>query len=692
MIYISSYGVSLYSISQTAERMGFHTLKMKLTLESLIKYNPCPCILFVDNNHYVVLYKIKKSKLSGKTSFCISDPAFGNITLNIDNFSTLWLTHQDNMGVALILSHEDEVHHQTEGKAKTGFTAILAKYYLPFKKYYALILLGLFALSCITFVLPFLFKSIVDIGIASRSLRIIFLIFCAQIVLLFAQQGLNIIRSWLLLHINIQISIRIISDFLTKLMRIPVKFYLGKSEGDFMQRIQDHAVVEGMLTKGLLDVVFSFVTMTVFSIVLIMYHVSFFVIFLAGSTLSFLWIALFTEKRKKINYIRFKRSRECQNNVFEILHGIEEIKINNDDLAKKWQWQRSQLKLFDLNVKSLKLEQIQSIGNFTISQIKDMCILFLAAKDVITDSSTLGTMISISFIIGLLNSPIEQLVSFFRSFQDAKLSMERLLEVNDLKDEEETSSEKKLCPSGLDKKDIVLNHLSFSYEGVTSSLVLKDLNMTFKAGKVTAIVGASGCGKTTLMKLLLRYYTPLAGEISLSTIPLNDISIHFWRDQVGSVLQEGFLFSDSIENNIILKNESNSQRLEYALQVSNSLEFIKRLPFGVHTKIGKDGLTLSAGQKQRLLIARAIYKDPKILIFDEATSSLDAKNEYEISEQLQSFFHERTTIIIAHRLSTVKKAHKIVVIGDGKVIESGTHDSLLLNKGAYYHLINKQLA
>lgn len=690
MLYISKLGVSLFSISQSAEKLGFKTIKVQLSIESLVKHQPFPCILYVDNNHYVVLYKIEKKYFGKKTIFHIADPAYGNIKLNKSEFGSLWLFNGNGLGVALLLTPVQSV--LVNSNDKLNFSKILFKYYYPFKKYYFQLILGLIALSFLTFVLPFLSKSIVDVGIANKSLKLVFVIFCAQVLLVLAQQGLNIVRTWLLLHINVQISINIISDFLTKLMRIPVKFFIGKSEGDFMQRIQDHSIIEDLLTNGLLNAFFSVVTLIVFSSVLIMFNVSFFIIFFIGSLISFVWVTLFINKRRKLNYIRFRRNKENQNNILEILHGMEEIKLNNNDIQKKWEWERIQLKLFRLNIQNLKLEQIQSIGNFTITQIKNTYILFLTASEVVNNEITIGTMMSISFIIGLLNAPIDQLVSFFRSSQDALLSLERLSEINNIKDEYTYSINSKVENiDPVETKNIVLKNVSFSYEGISSNLILNNLNISFYAGKTTAIVGPSGCGKTTLMKLLLGYYPPLSGKIFIGDTPLEQIDIRYWRDNIGSVLQEGFIFSDSIKNNIIMKNEFNDNNLKYALEISNCNEFVNKLPFGVNTKVGKNGLNLSVGQRQRILIARAVYKNPKIIIFDEATSSLDAKNEFEITQKLQHFLNGRTTIIIAHRLSTVKNANNILVINNGEIVESGNHDSLITSKGYYYKLINNQL-
>ena len=505
---------------------------------------------------------------------------------------------------------------------------------------------------------------------------------------MFGQVFTNLLRNFILLKINTNISVNIISDFLIKLTKLPIRFFDSKSIGDINQRILDHVRIEQFLTHNAVTTLFGVFNFIVFSAILIHYNIIFFLVFLVGSMGSITWIVLFLKKRKAIDYQRFQVQQQNLDSVLEIISGMSEIKLNNAEQTKINEWKEVQIKLFAINLKGLKIEQWQEIGSFAITQMKNVLLTFLVAKQVIHDQISLGVMLSISYIIGQMNSPLEQLIAFFKQGQDAQISLDRMSEIHNYINEESESQTTLINKNN----DIVLDNISFQYEGEYSPYILKDVNLKIPYGKVTAIVGASGSGKTTLLKLLLKFYDVTKGNINIGNQNLNDINPNQWREKCGVVMQDGFIFSDTIERNITISdNEINKERLIEACKVSNIFEFIQTLPLGFNTKIGGNGLGVSIGQKQRILIARAIYKNPDFLFFDEATSALDANNEKEITDNLNSFFKNKTVIVVAHRLSTVKNADQIIVLENGKIAEIGTHEQLVKNKANYYNLVSNQL-
>jgi len=512
----------------------------------------------------------------------------------------------------------------------------------------------------------------------------------AQLVLFTAQKVSDIIRSWILLHISTRINISLISDFLIKLMKLPIRFFDTKMTGDIMQRIGDHSRIENFLTSTSLNIVFSVFNLLIFSVVLLFYSVKIFGVFVLGSVLYGVWIYFFMEKRRKLDFKRFQELSANQSNVIQLIQGMQEIKLNNSERRKRWEWERIQASIFKISVKSLTLDQYQQTGSAFINEIKNIFISFLAASAVIKGEMTLGMMLAVQYIIGQMNSPINQMISFMRSAQDAKISLERLSEIHQKEDEEKPDDEKvSELPAN---KDIRLNNVSFSYSGATTDRVLKNINLTISAKQTTAIVGTSGSGKTTLLKLLLGFYPPTEGEITLGETTLENYSTHFLRSKFGSVMQEGFIFSDTIAENIAVSDEQvNTQKLRNAVEIANIKEFIESLPLRYNTKIGADGTGISQGQKQRILIARAVYKNPEFILFDEATNSLDANNERQIMQNLDAFFKGRTAIVVAHRLSTVKNADQIIVLEKGEIVEQGTHAQLTALKGEYYRLVKNQL-
>ena len=686
--YIGKDGVSLLNTKILAEKLGFESISVKIDLQTLIKEELLPCILHWNQNHFVVLYKIKKRLFSKKLKFYIADPAHGKAVLNEQQFTKAWLSTQDEKGVALLLSPTDQLYEQKKIPIKNSGISFLWQYVHPNKKQLFLLLFFTFFAGCISLLFPFITQYIVDSGIKNKDISFITLLLFAQLFLLFGQAFTNLLRNFILLKVNTNIGINIISDFLIKLTKLPIRFFDSKSIGDINQRILDHERIEQFLTHNAINTLFGIFNFIVFSCVLIHYNSLFFLIFLLGSVISTTWIILFLSKRKAIDYQRFQIQQQNQDAVFEIISGMSEIKLNNAEQTKIKEWKEVQTKLFSINIKGLKIEQWQEVGSFAITQMKNVLLTFLVAKQVIHDQITLGVMLSISYIIGQMNSPLEQLIGFFKQGQDARISLDRMSEIHNYKNEELENQ----TPLIENKNDIILDNISFQYEGEYSPYILEKIRLNIPHGKVTAIVGASGSGKTTLLKLLLKFYDVKKGNIIIGNQNLKEINPNQWRNQCGVVMQDGFIFSDTIERNISISDkEIDKNQLINACKMSNIFEFIQTLPLGFNTKIGGTGLGVSIGQKQRILIARAIYKNPYFLFFDEATSALDASNEKEITDNLNAFFENKTVVIVAHRLSTVKNADQIVVLEKGKVVEIGTHNQLIKNKANYYNLVSNQL-
>lgn len=547
---------------------------------------------------------------------------------------------------------------------------------------------GLLAGSLLSLIFPFLTQSIVDVGIQNHDINFIYLVLLAQIMLFVGRMGIEVIRSWILLHLSTRINISIISDFFIKLMKLPISFFDTRMTGDIMQRINDHHRIEQLLTNSSLNTLFSLVNLIIFSIVLLFYDYRLFLIYLLGAVLYIGWITFFLKKRKELDYKRFSQISQEQSKVIELVNGMQEIKMHNAEKQKRWGWEFLQVKLFKLRIKSLSLEQWQSVGGNFINQMKDILVSFLSAKLVLDGNLTLGMMLSVQYIIGQLNGPLMQLIDFIRQTQDAKISLERLGEIHDKEDEENAEEQ---YASEIPHEDIEVKDLSFRYVG-SDTYVFEHLNLSIPYQKTTAIVGASGSGKTTLLKLLMKFYEPQEGELRIGNTPLKNVSPRFWRDHCGVVMQEGYVFNDTIANNIAVGEDYiDKQKLRKAVDIANIKEFIEGLPLSYNTKIGNEGIGVSGGQKQRLFIARAVYKSPEYIFFDEATSALDANNEKVIMENLEQFFKGKTAIVIAHRLSTVKHADKIIVLDKGKVVEEGSHTELVALQGEYYRLVKNQL-
>lgn len=681
-------GSNLLFLSDAAEKIGFRTLGVKLSVKR-IEEAPLPCILHWNDNHYVVLYKIKKGK------YYISDPAFGLLEYSKAEFVKFWIgnnAHDEiKEGIALLIEPTPKFFQSNFDKEEDsglGFR-FLSQYLFQYKSFLIQLAIGLFAGSLLQLIFPFLTQSIVDVGIQNQNIHFIYLILFAQLFLFAGRTGLELIRSWILLHLSTRINISLISDFFIKLMNLPISFFDVRMTGDIMQRINDHRRIEKILTTSSLNVLFSVINMFVLGAVLAYFNLKIFLVFFVGSLLYFGWISMFLKRREILDYKRFAEVSVEQSKVMELINGMQEIKLHNAEKQKRWGWEYVQARLFRVSIKGLVLEQSQSIGSSVINELKNIFITFLSAKLVIDGSITLGMMLAINSIVGSLNGPITQLIQFVRELQDAKISLARLSEIHEKEDE--TQEEEHQSIDVPYDSDIELKNVTYRYLG-SDVPVLDNLSLKIPANKVTAIVGVSGSGKTTLMKLLLKFYNPDKGEVCIGSAQLKNISQKAWRSNIGAVMQEGYIFTDTIANNIAVgADKIDKERLLYASDVANITQYVSELPLGYNTKIGAEGLGMSTGQKQRLLIARAVYKNPEILFFDEATSALDANNEKEIMQKLDIFFKNKTVIVIAHRLSTVMNADQIVVLDKGKIIEIGNHTTLVEQRGNYFELVKNQL-
>lgn len=684
--HITREGVSMLGISDAAESVGFRTTGIKLTWVQLCEEIPLPCIVHWNQKHFVVVYDINR-----KGMVTVADPASGLLKYNADDFLKCWLQSEDkDYGLALLLEPTPAFYKEEgEEEHRYGFLYVL-QYLKPYRSYITQILLAMLTASVISLILPFITQSVVDTGISSGNLSFVVMLLIAQLALTMGGMANNLIRSWLMLHTTSRVSISLISDFLCKLMKLPIAFFDSKMVGDIMQRIGDYNRIQTFLTGSLLSMVIAVVSLLIYSIIMAGYNALIFAIFLAGSALYIGWVMVFMKRRKKLDYMRFQQASANQSNIVQMIGGMQDIKLNNCERQKRWDWESIQAKLFKVSVKSLSLGQVQEVGSTFIDQTKNILISFIAAKSVINGNMTLGMMMALQYIMGQINAPISQFIGFAQSAQDASISLDRLGEIHEMKDEEpDNESRIREIPTNA---DIVFKGVDFQYDGPHSNKVLDNVSLTIPSGKVTAIVGASGSGKTTMLKMMLGFYRPVSGEVCLGKTPLKNYSESCWRRKCGSVMQEGYIFSDSIASNISVSDESpDMERVRAAADIANISEWIDILPLGYNTKIGAEGQGLSTGQKQRVLIARAAYKDAQYLFFDEATNSLDANNERTIMEKLNALFHGKTVVIVAHRLSTVKNADNIIVLDHGRIVEHGTHLQLTAMRGRYYELVKNQL-
>jgi len=689
--FITREGVSMLGISDAAEAIGFHTIGVKVTFEQLAKEVSLPCIAHWNQNHFVVVHKIEKDKVF------VADPAASLLVYDRRGFEKSWLAGSDSknkIGLALLVDPTPAFYDQDSSEkdqAKKGLSSLLA-YTGKYKGLIVQLFVGLLLGSLIQLILPFLTQSIIDVGINTRNVNFIYLILAGQLMLFAGRTSVDLLRRWILLHLSTRINISIISDFLIKLLKLPLSFFDSKMIGDLLQRIDDYNRIERFLSTSTLNILFSFFNLFVFGIVLFIYNTKIFLVFFSLSVVYVVYTLLFLKKRAALDYKRFQQLSQNQSNLIELINGMPDIKLNNSETLKRWEWERIQAKVFKLNIDSTKLLQYQDVGSSFINELKNIMITIIAAVAVIDGQMTLGMMLAVQYIIGQLNSPINEFISFSRDWQDAKLSYERIQEIHVLENEE-TENDHHLDKNAITTQgSLIVENVSFQYEGPNSRKVIDDIDLIVPEGKVTAIVGSSGSGKTTLMKLLLKFYKPVNGKIKVGATNLGAIPASAWRSQCGVVMQDGYIFSDTIIRNIALSDEQfDHDKIRQAVKVANIQEFIESLPLGYNTKIGGNGIGLSQGQKQRLLIARAVYRNPQYIFLDEATSALDANNERTIIENLNEFFKGRTVVVIAHRLSTVKNADQIVVLEKGKIVEAGHHIDLTKARGLYYELVKNQL-
>jgi len=688
--HINKTGISMEGLKLAAEIIGFDAMGVKVPFENVtgdsLKDVQLPFIAFWNNNHFVVVYKITKN------SIYVADPASGRIKLKFAQFKKSWCLENTDEGILLMLMPNDQFNTLSvfESQKSTNVFSFLEKYFHPYYKYIGIIIASFFTGSMLLLLFPYLTKSMVDQGVNEKNIHFVYLILFGQLVLYFSQTSLSFIQRWLILHISSRINIELSTAFLKKIMSLPLSFFDNRNFGDLYQRINDHKKIESFFSASTLSVLFSLFNLLVFGGVLFVYSHLIFAIYITGSFLYFIWIFYFLKRRKKIEYEFFQEYAYNADLMFELIQGMQEIKLQNSEIKRTNKWIESQKRLLNINIRSTTITQYQDVGAFFINQIKNIVITVMAASAVIYGTMSLGMLIATQFIIGQLNGPLQQLVTFIGEGQSAQLSLKRIIEIHEMQEEDHDKEYDDLNHSQA-QEDLMLKNVSFRYNGL-DNFVLKNINLQIPKGKVTAIVGTSGSGKTTLIKLLLGFYQPTSGDVMLGNLSLSKIKSSDWRSQCGVVMQDGFIFSDSIANNIA---ESSTivdyTKLNWAAKTANISDYIEELALKYNTKIGTHGNGLSQGQKQRILISRAVYKNPHFLFFDEATNSLDTKSEKIISENLQQFYKGKTVVIVAHRLSTVKNADQIIVLENGEAVEQGTHRDLILLKKNYYNLVKNQL-
>lgn len=686
--FATTEGVSLLGISQAAEKLGFKATSKKISTDQLAKAS-LPCILHWNQNHFVVLYKVS---MNGK-KYYVADPGKGKIKYNTVEFEKHWISIKngsESNGIVMFLKPTKDFYnkHEAQMDERRSFRFLLG-YVMEYRKYFFQILLGLLLGCLLQLIMPFLTQAIVDIGIKHNDIGFIWLVLLGELMIVFGRTATDFIRRWLLLHISMRINISLVSDFFIKLLKLPMSFFDTKLMGDLLQRIGDHSRIQNFLTGQVLNVLFTFLSFIIFGVVLFIYDKIIFCVFVAGSIIYGLWISSFLRRRKVLDYEIFEQQAINQNKTYQFITSMQEIKLQDCEQRRRWEWEDIQTDLFKVQMKSLKLQQTQEAGSIFINEVKNILITVFAATAVINGQITLGAMLAIQYIVGQLNSPVEQFMSFIYSLQDVKISLERINEIHEGKNEESKENQATVFDS---EKSIRIENVDFKYNPHALRNTLEGASFNIPEGKVTAIVGASGSGKTTLIKLMLGYYSVMSGSIFIAGRNINEYNLKWWRRHCGVVMQDGVIFSESIARNIAVDDgEIDVERLEQAAKIANIHDYVMELPLKYNTIIGRDGVGLSQGQKQRILIARAVYKNPDFIFLDEATNALDAKNERAIVENLGEFYKGRTVVVVAHRLSTVKNANQIIVVDGGKIVETGNHTSLIEKKAVYYNLVKNQL-
>lgn len=706
---ITKEGVSFLDLSHAAEEIGLRTLSLKCSMEDLLYKIPLPAIIHWDANHFVVVYKTapkttykdKKTQNSvPKGTIYVSDPAKGHIKYSAEEFAAKWLKHnssdekrienKEQLGILMAIEPQADFYNREANEKlerKKTFENFLG-YFKPYKKSFVNLFVVMLLVTILQGFLPFISKAVIDVGIQTHDIDFINIVLAANIAIIISVLLSNMVRDWILLHITSRVNIALISDYLIKLMQLPITFFENKMTGDILQRAQDHERIRSFLMNNSLNMIFSTLTFIVFGIIMFFYNPIIFYIFLTGSVIYVLWVMAFLKIRKKLDWEYFELVSKNQSYWVETIASIQDIKINNYEKPRRWKWENIQARLYKVNLRVLNITNTQNLGAQFIDSLKNLFITFYCAKAVINGEITFGVMISTQFIIGMLNTPVVQFIQFMISFQFAQISFLRLNEIHQLKDEHEDVGNNNVeLP---ENKSLIVNNVSFQYSP-NSPVVLKNVRLMIPEGKVTAIVGDSGSGKSTLLKLLLRLYKPSYGDIMIGNMNINNISLKQWRDKCGAVMQDGKIFNDTILNNVVLEDEKiDYNKLKKALHTANIAQEIEQLPLGYQTMMGEQGRGLSGGQKQRILIARALYKNPDYLFFDEATNSLDTINEQKIVAALDDVFKDKTVIVVAHRLSTIRKADQIIVMQGGMVVEIGNHDKLMEHKGRYFQLVQSQ--
>jgi ATP-binding cassette subfamily B protein len=699
---ISRRGVNLQGIGDAAEAIGMRTMGVRTTFDKLRDKAQLPCIIHWKQVHFAVVYRVEKRKLPFQSKehkeqiwLHVADPAHGLLKYTEEEFKKCWIStrHEgEEKGIAMLIEPTPYFYEAETRPRQPLNLQFLVRYLRPYKKMMWQLLWGIFAGSLLQLIFPFLTQAIVDQGVGMKNISFIYVVLAAQLALVAGRASIDFLRRWILLHVSTRVNISFISDFLTKLMRLPMKYFDTKLAGDLIQRINDHSRIENFLTQSFLSIVMAGISLAVLGLVLAVYDFRIFGIFFLGSIVYAVWIRYFMKKRAELDHKNFAQMSVHQSNLIQMVQGMQEIKLTGSEKQKRWEWENIQAEIFKIKTKTLSLGQWQQGGAVMINEIKNVIITFVSASAVLSGHITLGAMLSIQYIIGQLHGPIEQLVSFMQQMQDANLSLERLGEIHGREDEEPDTDGTNIYLDIDTTSGIDIRNVSFQYNGPHSPVILKNVSLHIPPGKVTAIVGGSGSGKTTLVKLLLGFYPVVSGDILIGNVPLSQASFKRWRGYCGAVMQDGYIFNDTIARNIAAgDDEIDRQQLLYAVTVANIRDFIESLPLKYNTKIGNEGNGLSQGQKQRILIARAVYKNPGFIFFDEATNALDARNERVIMENLEFFFRGRTVVVVAHRLSTVKNADQIVVLNNGEIAETVTHQELVAKHGAYYTLVSNQL-